>query len=316
MDVVRQELLQLPGVERVSFSTFSPLDNEIWSNQFKFDHSTHKTEFQAYFKWADADFFPLYRPVIVAGRIYQPSDTLREYVVNETLVRSLGIRDPKDILGKEINIWDQLRGPVVGVVRDFNTNSLQKPIKPIVMGCWKGAYGMAGIKLRADPAPTLAAIERIWKTTYPDYVYSFQFLEEKIASYYREEEKLSELYRVFAGIAILISCLGLYGLISFMAAQRTKEIGVRKVLGASVANLMVLLSKEFTVLIGVSFAVAAPVAWLLMHPWLGSFAYHIRLGAGVFLLSAAVSVIVAWVTVGYRTYRASMANPAKAIRNE
>jgi len=317
MEVVRQDLLQLPGVDHVSFSTFSPLDNDIWSNQFKFDHSSNKTNFQAYFKWADADFFQTYRPVLVAGRTYQPSDTLREYVVNETLVRSLGIRDPKEILGKEINIWDQLRGPVVGVVRDFNTNSLQKPITPVVMGCWKAAYGLAGIKLRSgDAAPTLAAIERIWKGAYPDYVYSYQFLEEKIANYYKEEGQLSGLYRVFAGIAIFISCLGLYGLMSFMAVQRTKEIGVRKVLGASVANMMLLLSKEFTVLAGVSFAVAAPVGYILTHRWLEGFAYRIRPGAGLFLLAALCSVIIAWVTVGYRTYRAATANPTRALRAE
>jgi putative ABC transport system permease protein len=214
-------------------------------------------------------------------------------------------------------------------VKDFNTNSLQKPIVPIVMGCWKATYGMAGIKLRAgaagrsgeaggsgDVAPTLAAIERIWRAAYPDYVYSYQFLDDKIAGYYKEEGKLSELYRMFAGIAIFISCLGLYGLVSFMAVQRTKEIGVRKVLGASVTDMMVLLSKEFTVLIGVAFVVAGPVAWLLTRRWLEGFAYRIRPGAGTFLSAVALSVIIAWVTVGYRTYRASVANPARALRSE
>lgn len=322
MEIVKRELLRLPGVERVSFSTFSPMDNDFWSNQFKFDHSGHKTDFQAFFKWADADFFEMYRPVIVAGRSYQPSDTLREYVVNETMVRRLGIRDPREILGKEINIWDQLRGPVVGVVKDFFTNSLQTPVTPIVMGCWKDSYGMAGIKLRGEDAggagvkTTLAAIERIWRTAYPDYVYSYQFLEEKIGSYYKEERKLSELYQVFAGIAIFISCLGLYGLISFMAARRRKEIGVRKVLGASVANVVVLLSSEFTVLVGVAFVVAAPVAFYLTHRWLQAFAYRIRPGVGVFALTIAASLLITWITVGYRTFMAAVANPASALRSE
>ncbi|HLZ89771.1 MAG TPA: ABC transporter permease, partial [Puia sp.] len=208
MNTVRQELLRIPGVQSVSFSTFSPLDNDIWSNQFKFDHSKTKTDFQAYFKWADADFFQTYQPVLVAGRLYGPSDTLREFVVNETLVKKLGLRQPKDILGKEINFWDERRAPVVGVVRDFHTNSMQDPIRPVVMGVWKETYGMAGIKLRpANVGQSLAAIEKVWNAAYPDAVYSYQFLDEKIDNYYKEEGKLSVLYRVFAGIAILISCL-------------------------------------------------------------------------------------------------------------
>jgi putative ABC transport system permease protein len=127
---------------------------------------------------------------------------------------------------------------------------------------------------------------------------------------------MSALFRMFAGIAIFISCLGLYGLVSFMAVQRTKEIGVRKVLGASVADMMVLLSKEFTVLIGVAFLVAGPVAFLLTHRWLEGFAYRIRPGVGIFLSAAALSIVIAWVTVGYRTYRAAVANPAGVLRNE
>ena len=317
MEVVRRELLAVPGVAGVCFSTFSPLDNDIWSGQFKFDHSKSKTSFQAYFKWADADFFPVYKPELIAGRVYGRSDTVKEYVVNETFVRQLGFSDPSAILGKEINIWDQLRGPVVGVVRDFHTNSMQKAITPVVMGCWRDAYGMAGIKLGGgDVHRKLAEIEKIWNSAYPDYVFSYQFLNDKIDDYYKEEGKLSQLYRVFAGIAILITCLGLYGLISFMAVQRTKEIGVRKVLGASVANVMLLLSKECWMLVGVAFAVAAPVAYWLMHRWLEGFAYRIRLDAGIFVMALAVSAVIAWATVGYRAFTAAVANPVKALRSE
>ena len=330
MEHVRKQLLAQPGIERVSFSTFSPLDNEIWSNQFKFDHSATKTNFQAFFKWADADFFSTYRPELIAGHVYGPSDTLQEYVVNETLVHQLGFRDPKEILGKEINIWDQLRGPVVGVVRDFYTNSMQKPIAPIVMGCWKDSYAMAGIRLKAagagagpaggekaeNTAATLAAIERIWNAAYPDYVYSYQFLDEKINGYYEGEGQLSRLYRLFAAIAILISCLGLYGLVSFMAVQRTKEIGVRKVLGASVMDVVVLLSGELTLLVGIAFVVAAPLGFWVMHRWLEGFAYRVSPGIGLFVAALAISVILSWVTVGYRAFRAAAANPIRALRSE
>lgn len=317
MDAVRLNLLQVPGIRSVCFSTFSPLDNEIWSNQFKFDHSRTKTDFQAYFKWADAGFFSTYHPELVAGRTYGPSDTLREFIVNETLVKKLGFRHPGDILGKEINFWDQERAPVVGVVKDFQTGSLQTPIKPIVIGAWKQAYAMAGIKLVPDEAGrVLPAIGRIWKNAYPDYVYSYQFLDDKIDSYYKEEGKLSVLYRVFAGIAILLSCLGLYSLVSFMAAQRVREIGVRKVLGASVTRIVVLLSYEFVPLVGIAFVLAAPVGYYLMHRWLDEFANRIKLGPGLFLLSIGISLLIAWCTVGYRAFRAATANPIRTLRSE
>jgi len=255
--------------------------------------------------------------VLVAGRLYGASDTLREFVVNETLVKKLGLREPKDILGKEINFWDQKRAPVVGVVKDFQTNSMQDPIKPVVMGAWKETYALAGIKVKpASVHQTLAAIERIWNAAYPDDIYSYEFLDDKIDNYYKEEGKLSILYRLFAGIAIFISCLGLYGLVSFMAMQRTREIGVRKVLGASVTQMIVLLSRELTLLIGFAFLVAAPIGYYLMHRWLDGFAYRIHLGVGLFLVSVTISVAIAWCTVGYRAYRAAVANPASALRSE
>lgn len=316
VSAVRHELLQQPGIEGVCFSTFSPLDNLIWSNQFYFDHSTKKTGFQAYFKWSDADFFKMYQPELIAGRAYGPSDTLREFVVNETLVKKLGLRDPKDILGKEIGFWDK-KGPVVGVVKDFFTNSLQKPVTPIILGSWRDSYEMIGIKLRPrDASRTLASIQRIWTGAFPDYVYEYQFLDAKIDGYYKEEGKLSVLYRVFAGIAIIISCLGLYGLVSFMAAQRTREIGVRKVLGASVPQIMYLLAREFTLLIGIAFLTAAPLAGYFMHRWLEGFTYRISPGIGIFVLALAGSVLIAWGTVGYRAFRAAVVNPAEALRNE
>ncbi|GGA94443.1 ABC transporter permease [Puia dinghuensis] len=317
MNSVRQQLLQQPGIETLSFSTFSPLDNVIWSNQFKFDHATSKTVFQTYFKWADAGFFATYQPQLIAGRAYRQSDTLQEFVVNETLVKQLGIRDPKDILGKEINFWDQKRGAVVGVVKDFQTNSMQSPITPVVLGCWKENYEMIGIKIKPQNIPqTLAAIKSIWNAAYPDYVYQYQFLDEKIDSYYKEESRLSQLYRVFAGLAILISCLGLYGLVSFMAVQRSREIGVRKVLGATAAQIIYLLSREFTILVGIAFLASAPLAWYLMHHWLEGFASHVSVGPGIFLLALACSLFIAWCTVGYRAFKAATTNPVHTLRTE
>ena len=149
-----------------------------------------------------------------------------------------------------------------------------------------------------------------------DYVYSYKFLDETINDFYHQEDQLSQLYKIFAGIAIFISCLGLYGLVSFMALQRTKEVGIRKVLGATARNIVFLLSKEFTVLIVIAFVVAAPVAYYIMHKWLQDYAYRIPLSASIFILAIVSSVLIAWITVGHRAIKSAMANPVKSLRTE
>jgi len=178
-------------------------------------------------------------------------------------------------------------------------------------------YRSLNIKIQPQTAKqTLAAIEKLWSNTFPDFVYEYQFLDDKIASFYRQENQLSQLYKIFAGIAIFISCLGLYGFVSFMAVQRTKEVGIRKVLGASVFSIVYLFSKEFTVLIGIAFLIATPVAYYFMHQWLLHYAYRIDIGVGIFLLTILISEIFAWLTVGYQAIKAAIANPVKSLRTE
>jgi ABC-type antimicrobial peptide transport system permease subunit len=194
---------------------------------------------------------------------------------------------------------------------------MKKEMKPVALGSWKQVYRVFNIKLEPQQAKqTLAAIERLWNKTYPDFVYEYQFLDEKIASFYKQENQLSELFKIFAGIAIFISCLGLYGFVSFMAEQRTKEVGIRKVLGASVSGIVYLFSKEFTLLIGVAFLIATPLAYFFMHKWLQHFAYRIDIGIGIFLLTILISEMIAWLTVGYQAIKAAIANPVKSLRTE
>jgi ABC-type antimicrobial peptide transport system permease subunit len=155
-----------------------------------------------------------------------------------------------------------------------------------------------------------------WSKYFPEYSFGFNFLDQQIASYYQQENQLSQLYQIFAGIAIFISCLGLYGLISFMAVQRRKEIGIRKVLGAPVRDIVVMLSREFTVLISIAFLIAAPVAWYFMQQWLQQYTFRITLGAWFFIATIAGSLVIAWLTVGYTAIKAAMANPVKSLRTE
>ena len=151
---------------------------------------------------------------------------------------------------------------------------------------------------------------------YPEYVYNPQFFDESIDAFYEQEERLGLMYKVYAALAIFISCLGLYGLISFMAVQKTKEVGIRKVLGASVRNIVYLFSKEFTILIAIAFVLAAPAAWYLMHTWLQDFVYRVNIGVGVFLIALIISLLIAWITVGYKAVKSALSNPVKNLRTE
>jgi len=317
-EALKVQLLQQAGIKNVSLSIFTPIDKASWDGDFTFDNSAKKADFNAEFKWADADYFKTYEIRFVAGTPYKEADTVTGFVVNALMARKLGFRDPGDIIGKRISFWDgAITAPVVGVVKDFNSTSLETGMKPVVLGSYRPLYRLLNIKIQPQQVKqTLAAIESLWTKAYPGFTYEYQFLDDKIAGLYRQERRLSQLYQIFAGIAIFISCLGLYGFVSFMTVQRSREIGIRKVLGASVLNIIYLLSREFIVLIGVAFLISAPVAYYFMHLWLQKFAYRIDIGIGLFLITLVAAEAIAWLTVGYRATKAAVANPVKSLRTE
>jgi ABC-type antimicrobial peptide transport system permease subunit len=317
-DYLRDELVSNREIESVSFSFASPSSEWNWDTQFRYDHSTKSTHFEANLKWADPAYFSLYGLQFIAGHVYSPSDTVREFVVNETLLKKLGVRQPSEAIGKQINFWNgRTTGEIVGVIRDFNARSLHRPIEPVVMSTWKSKYQVVNVRIRAgSESRVLPFIEKIWNSVYPDHVYNCKFLDDTINGYYLYEDQLAQLYKIFAGIAIFISCMGLYGLVSFMALQRTKELGIRKVLGASSKQIILLLSREFMLLIVIAFLVSVPVAYYLMSNWLQNFAYRITPGIGVFMAALIATVAVAWISVGYRAIRASLVNPVKSLRTE
>jgi putative ABC transport system permease protein len=317
-DALKIQLLQQAGIKNVSLSAFTPIDKAGWDGEFTFGNAVKKSDFNTEFKWADADYFKTYNIKFIAGMPYKQADTVSGFVVNELMVKKSGFKDPRDIIGKKITIFGgTISAPVVGVVKDFNGNSLEKEMKPIVLGSFRSVYRLINIKIQPQEVKqTLAAIEKLWGDTYPDFTYEYQFLDDKIAGFYKQESRLSQLYKIVAGIAIFISCLGLYGFVSFMAVQRTKEVGIRKVLGASVGNIVYLLSREFTVLIGVAFLIATPLAYYFMHQWLQKFAYRTNIGVGIFGLTILISEVIAWLTVGYQAIKAAVANPVESLRSE
>jgi len=318
MTYLQNELSKNPDIKNVSFSYSSPSADGNWNSDFRFDNATQKTNFSANLKWADANYFETYKIQFVAGGPYQQSDTVREFVVNETLLRKLGITDPKLALGKEIDFWDGRKvGLIVGVIRDFNVYSLREPMAPVVLSTWKEVYQTINIKVKPGREKAiLPFVEKLWNESFPEFVYEYSFLDETIENFYRQETQLSTLYKIFAAIAIFISCLGLYGLVSFMASQRTKEVGIRKVLGASAGNIVFLLSKEFSLLIIIAFAIAVPAAYYIMNKWLQNYTYRVEIGVALFMIAIIGSMIIAWITVGHRAVQAALANPVKSLRTE
>lgn len=315
-DAFKQQLLQLPDVQSVSYSTDEPSSENTWSTNFAYDHQPDE-KYQLTLKYADADYIKTFGIQMAAGRPVLPSDTMREGMINETLVKKLGVKNAHEVIGKSIKLGNGRWYPVVGVMKDFKTNSLREEIKPLFISTRKDFYFRLAIKLRtSNLTQTQAAIQRTWNQFYPAYAFSPSFFDEQIAGFYQQEEQLSLLYKIFAALAIFISCLGLYGLVSFMVVQKTKEVGIRKVLGATITNLLQLFSKEFTVLIIVSCFIAIPVAWYMMNTWLNNFVYRIPLNAWFFITAIAGSLVIAWITVGYKSIKAALANPVKALRSE
>jgi putative ABC transport system permease protein len=311
----RQQLLQQPGVESVSLSYMAPAARSTSRSSFLFDMH-EKESFQLNVKAADAEYLKTYNLQLVAGRFYTPSDTMREMVVNETFLKKEGIRDPKDILGKYISL-DDVKMPIVGVVKDFHTTSFREPIDAVGLTTFQRGYRTVGIKLRAAVmATTIPGIQKIFAASFPEYLYEHQFLDEAIALFYDQEQRLSNIFKVFAGIGILISCMGLYGLVLFMSVQRNKEVGVRKVLGASSLNIMMLFVREFVVLIGIAFIIASPVAWYAMHQWLQNFAYRIQISWWVFAVTGITALLIALFTISFQAIKAAVVNPVKSLRTE
>jgi putative ABC transport system permease protein len=181
----------------------------------------------------------------------------------------------------------------------------------------KQQFNTASIKLEGNEMQgAIRAIQKVWSDVYPNYVFEYQFVDEKIANFYKEEANLSRFYKIFTSIAIFLSCLGLYGLASFMAAQRLKEVGIRKVLGATAANIVYLFSKEFVVLIGIAFVAAAPIAWYFVHKWIEQYVYRVSISGWVFALGGLLALVIALATVSFQAWRAAAANPVKNLRSE
>jgi len=317
-DYLKQQLLS-NGVLAVSFNSNSPIeDNNNMFTSFKFDNRSKDEDFQAIAKFADNDYVSTYKLQLVAGRNLEPSGWTKEFLVNESFTKKLGLKKPEDIIGKTVSMMDGLiKCPVVGVLKDFNDRSLRDNVAPLLIATNSTMYREASTKLSTtNMASAMQSIKKIWQQTFPGYVYEYRFLDDKISGFYQQENQLSQLYKIFAAIAIFLSCLGLYGLASFMAAQRIKEVGIRKVLGATAGSIVYLFSKEFILLIAIAFAIATPIAWYFMHQWLQNYAYRVEMSWLIFLAGGIAAIMIALATISFQAVKAAMANPVESLRSE
>jgi ABC-type antimicrobial peptide transport system permease subunit len=315
---LKQQLQNINGIQAVSFNSNTPVEDnrDDWSKP-TFNNAPKQVEFWSIIKLADNDFVPVYKLPLIAGRNLNPSDTMKEYMVNEMFMDNLHIHNANDMIGKEMDFGGNSKGTIVGVLKNFNTRSFRDSLAPLVITSVRTEYGEASIKLTTrEVKPVMASIEKIWNSIYPDFVFQYTFLDDKLDSFYKQERQLAYLYKIFAGIAIFLSCLGLFGLASFMAVQRIKEVGIRKVLGATASSIVYLFSKEFIWLTAIAFFIAVPIGWYFMHQWLQNFVYRIQLSWWLFLAGGLTSILIALISVSFQALKSAMTNPVNSLRAE
>lgn len=315
--LLKNSMQSIAGVDHSSLCWNAPITLWPAENDLYFDNEATKRPFKISLQVGDSSYYSTFELKLAAGRYPFQNDSIQEFLVNETAAKQLGFAQPGDIIGKRISFDGHLRYAIVGVLRDYHSRSLHIPVKPVAICSSPDQYTTLAVRLApGNRVSTLARMQEVFRSVYPTYLYDITFMDEKVDRLYRNEANTAQLFKVFAALAIFISCLGLYGLVAFMAVQKTKEIGIRKVLGASVQSIVYLFSKEFTLLILAAFFVAAPIGYYFMKQWLMDFHYHIEVGAGIFIIAIVFSVVIAWIAVGHQAVKAALTNPVKSLKSE
>jgi ABC-type antimicrobial peptide transport system permease subunit len=329
-ELFRTELSKIPQVKDMSYATAS-FNGDNWGTVMSLTDGKDPNSKPVTLMFADDHFCKMYDFKLEAGRFLTAGDTsfvseslpgdqrFAKSVVNEKLIKTLGYASPEQAVGKRfyigVNNW---KAEIVGVVKDFNSTSLHEDIQPTLITQYEPFTNKAEIKIHsgADIPATMDKINKAFKTVFPNSVFEFTFLDEQLDALYKTESRLYALFKIFSVLAMLISCLGLWGLVSFAAQRRVKEIGIRKVLGASVSNIVSLLTKDFVLLVAVAIVVASPLAYYGVHKWLQDFAYRINIGWIPFAIATAAALLIAILTVSFQAIKAAIANPVKNLRAE
>jgi ABC-type antimicrobial peptide transport system permease subunit len=316
--VLEDELKKIPEIQNVSLGNQPPAFGGRMSTSMEFKEKGKDLKINADSRNGDTSFLSVYNIKLIAGRNISYSDTANELLINQTLAKQLGFVNPADAVNHFISLGSSPL-PIVGVMQDFNLASVRTAVNPTVYYSELKYCFVMHVALQQNPSTWPVAIKKMqtaWKNIYPDADFNYTFLDKSISDFYNEDRQLSTLLTWSAAIAILISCLGLLGLVIFMTNNRVKEIGVRKVLGASVRQIITLLSMDFIKLLTIAFVIAVPIAWWQTNSWLQNFAYHTSLSWWIFLLSGLMMIVIAIIILWIRAGKAAMANPVKSLRTE
>ncbi|MDP4284474.1 MAG: ABC transporter permease [Bacteroidota bacterium] len=318
-EMVGSELTKISGIQYASISSAIPgRPNKKFPTTIE-GINNEKQEFQSDAYFVDYNFIKQYGLKVIAGRDFSKnfgSDLRESMVINESAVKKLGFANPEDAIGK--HYWQRGgTGLIIGVVKDFHFHSLHEEIQPLTMQVSPGFFTFLTLSISSDHIQnTIKNLEKKWAAIAPGLPMIYFFSDQTFNAQYKSEERFEKLFICFASLAILISCLGLLGLTSFNTIQRTKEIGIRKVLGASATSIVKLIAKEFIVLVIISFLIASPIAWIGMHYWLNNFPYRIPIGYSYFLMAGILALAVAVFTVSFQSIKAAIENPVKSLRTE
>ncbi|MEQ5791106.1 ABC transporter permease [Muricauda sp. NFXS6] len=312
------QIKNIKGLEQVSWGGSPPASNNMSSTMLTYFDDGAEMHQETQMLIGDTNYLKTYGIPLLAGR-ERLNDSIDEYVVNETFAKAIGFQNPEEVVGAFVKL-DTLKIPIVGLMRDFNQRSLRSEIKPLVVrGHYGSGFGIIHFDLGKNSeqwTKTIDEVEQAWASVYPDEEVQVEFMDEIVQGFYRSEKSTVQLLKWATGLAILISCMGLMGLVVYTTERRVKEIGVRKVLGANVAQLNLLLCKEFLILVGIAFAIAVPISWYLIQEWIQDFAYKTSLSWWVFIASGTGMVLVALAVIGARTYKTANINPVESLRIE
>jgi ABC-type antimicrobial peptide transport system permease subunit len=317
LELIKEQLLTNPGVQSISFSSGAPSYTGTFTSFSPVDAGTSKEDFTE-LKFVDELYIDLFELKMLAGEKISRTnkeDTLFKVVVNEAMIHKLGMMEPHQAIGKRILRNGNLRTTIIGVVQDFQSESKHKKRRPCMMVYRPGAFSQASVKLQNAGIPqTISKIDKMWSAEFPNELFQYEFLDDHIAAYYKQEQKSYTAFKLFSFIAILIACLGLYGLVAFTVTQRTKEVGIRKVLGADMPGIVALLSKDFLILVGIAILLASPIAWYIMDDWLQNFAYRVNLSWWVFAIAGACGILIAFITISFKAIGSAVSNPVESLK--
>jgi len=313
----RQQLLQHPEIKSVTYGLTSPSGkhNHWWGEA---QHPRLLDGAQRFrLQWIDGNYLEFYDIPLLAGRNFKNSDTMPTALINERAVRAMGFDDPENSVGEKLKYWGNNEVTVIGVVKDYYSEGLKYEISPHLYMNASWNFRLAQIKIDPlQPTKAIGTVEKYWEKMHPESYFEYHFLSDDLTAFYEDERKFSNFILLFSVVGISIGCLGLFGLVSFVCVRRSKEISIRKVLGATMPNIITLLSKDFLLMVAIAFVIAIPIGWYLMNEFLQRYTYHVEIRWSVFAVAALFTFTLALLTVVFRSLGTANENPVDRLRGE